>query len=194
MFDHRRRPRLTPLGDHPAQIHVAPVEGPLGRVFVGGSSVRVPEFHRSIDVEDAPVVAPLHDFAAINIPRQVDQQISGGKVLTQQAPHVLRRHAILDESHALGDPGLQGFVVLVEVDRGDALGIDLEVMDQDGQRAARHRSKAHEYDSIRKFNHRYFSPSWRPELNKPPPGSHATAQGNRTVPLREKINMRQMHD
>ena len=160
VFDHRRRPRLAPLGDHPPQIHVAPVEGSLGRVLVVGSSVGIPELYRRVHIEDAPVVAPLHDFATIDVPRQVDQEVSGREVLSQQAPQVLRRHAILDEGHALLDPGLQSVVVWLEVHDGDALGIDAEVLDQNGQRATRHRSKTDEQDSIRKCNHRYSSPLW----------------------------------
>ena len=42
VLDYRRRSGLGPSGDHPPQIHVAPVEGSLGRVLVGGSSVGIP--------------------------------------------------------------------------------------------------------------------------------------------------------
>ena len=79
VFDHRRRPRLAPRGDHPPQIHVAPVEGSLGRVLVVDSTVGIPDLHRRVHIKDAPVVAPLHDFATINIPRQVDEEVSGGE-------------------------------------------------------------------------------------------------------------------
>ena len=160
VFDHRRRPGLTPRGDHPPQIHVAPVEGSLGGVLVVGSSVGIPELYRGVHIEDAPVVAPLHDFATINVPRQVDEEVSGGEVLSQQAPQVLRCHTILDESHALLDPGLQSGVVGLEVNDGDAFGIDVQVLDQNGQRATRHRSKTDQQDSIRKCNHDYSSPLW----------------------------------
>ena len=170
VFDHRRWPGLAPLGDHPPQIHVAPVEGPLGGVLVVGSGVGIPELHRRVHIEDAPVVAPLHDFAAIDIPRQVDQQVSGREVLSQQAPHVLRRHAVLDEGHALLDPGLQSGVVWLKVHDGDPLGIDTEVFDQNGQRTTRHRSKTDEQDSIRKCNHRYGSPAVVLERSRPTAG------------------------
>ena len=112
MFDHRRRARLAPLGNHAPQIHVAPVEGSLGRGLVLGSGVRIPELHRGVDIEDAPVVAPLHDFAAVDVPRQVDKQVSGGNVLAQQAAHVFGCDSILDKRHALLDPWLQRFVIL----------------------------------------------------------------------------------
>ncbi len=160
VFDHRRRPRFAPRGDHPPQIHVAPVQGSLGRVLVFRSSVGIPELYRRVHIEDAPVVAPLHDFATIDIPRQVDEEVSGRDVLSQQVPQVLRRHAILDESHALLDPRLQSVVVWLKIYDGDVLGIDTEVFDQNGQRATRYCSKTDEQDSIRKPNHPYSSPLW----------------------------------
>ena len=129
-------------------------------MLVLGSGVRIPELYRRVHIEDATVVAPLHDFATIDIPRQVDQQVSVRDVLSQQASQVLRSHAILDESHALLDPGLQSVVVWLKVNDGDALGIDAEVLDQNGQRATRYRSKTDEQDSIRKCDHCYSSPRW----------------------------------
>jgi hypothetical protein len=74
-------------------------------------------------------------------------------VLSKEAPHVLGSHAILDESYALRDPGLQSFVVLVKVDDGNALWIDIDVLDQDGNSATRYCSKTYENDPIRKFQH-----------------------------------------
>ncbi len=114
-------------------------------------------------------MAPLHDFATIDVPRQVDQQVSRRDVLSQQAPHVLRCHAILDERYALLDPGLQSVVVRLKVDDGDALGIDADVLDQNGQRATRYRSKTDKQDSIRKCNHCFFLPPRRPEFSEQPP-------------------------
>ena len=106
VFHDRCRPRLTPGVLHPPQIHVAPVEGALGRVLVCGSGVGIPDLHRRVDVKDPPVVAPLHDFAAIDIPRQVDEQVSGREKPPQQTPQVFRCYAIPDEGHALLNPGL----------------------------------------------------------------------------------------
>ena len=124
MFDHSRRPGLAPFGNHAPQIHVPPVEGSLGRVLVLGSCVRIPELYRCVHIEDASVVAPLHDFAAIDVPRQVDQEVAVRHVLSQQAPQVLWSHTILDERHALLDPGLQSVVVGLKVYDGNALGIN----------------------------------------------------------------------
>ena len=128
VFEHRRRPRLAPPGDHPPQVHVPPVECPLGRVLVVRPAVGVPELHRRVDIQHAPVVAPLDDFAAIDVPRQVDEEIPGRDVLAQQRAQILRRHALPDEGHALLDPGLQSRLVWLKVHDGDALGIDADVL------------------------------------------------------------------
>ena len=55
---------------------MAPVEGALGRVFVVGSGVGIPELYRRVHVENAAVVAPLQDFAGVNVPCQVDQEVA----------------------------------------------------------------------------------------------------------------------
>jgi hypothetical protein len=69
---------------HPAQVHVAPVEGLLRRVLVRAAGVGVPQLGRGVDVEDAVVVAPLQDLAGVDVPGQVDQQVAGGQVLAEQ--------------------------------------------------------------------------------------------------------------
>jgi hypothetical protein len=91
VLDYRRRSGLGPSGDHPPQIHVAPVEGSLGRVFVVGARVRIPQLYRRVHIQHAPVVAPMHDFAGVDVPGQVDEEVSVGEMLAQQAPQVLRR-------------------------------------------------------------------------------------------------------
>ena len=102
-----------------------PVERPLGRVLVVRPGVRVPDLDRRVDVQHALVVAPLDDLAAIDVPRQVDEQVPGRDVLAQQRAQILRRHAIPDEGHALLDPGLQSCVVWLKVHEGDVRGITL---------------------------------------------------------------------
>src|SRR4030095_16300596 len=85
--------------------------------------------------------------------RQVDEEVPGRDVLTQQRAQVLRRHAIPDEGHALLDPGLQSRLVWRKVHAGDTLGIDADVLQQNGQRAPRYGPKTDEQDSMRKGQH-----------------------------------------
>ena len=63
------------------------------------------------------------------------------------------RDAILDEGDALLDPGLQRRFIRIEVHDRDALGIDVDVPQQNRQRAARDASKTDEQDSMRKCQH-----------------------------------------
>jgi hypothetical protein len=77
----------------------------------------------------------------------------GRDVLAQQHAQVLRRHAIPDEGHALLDPGLQSRLVWRKVHDGDALGIDADVLQQNGQRTPRYGPKTDEQDSMRKCQH-----------------------------------------
>jgi hypothetical protein len=86
VFDHRCRPELAPRGDHPPQIHVAPIEGSLCRMFVAGSGVGIPKFYGGVHIQDAPVVAPLHDFATVDIPCQVNEEISFERCCPSRLP------------------------------------------------------------------------------------------------------------
>ena len=85
VLEHRRRPGLLPRRDHPPQVHVPPVERPLGGVLVARPGVRIPQLHRRVDVQHAAVVAPLHDLAAVDVPRQVDQEVAGREMLARGA-------------------------------------------------------------------------------------------------------------
>ena len=76
MLEDRGRSGFRPGRHHLSQLHVAPVERPLGGRLVAGAGVRVPQLHGRVDVQDAPVVAPLHDLHAVDIPRQIDQQVA----------------------------------------------------------------------------------------------------------------------
>ena len=51
VLEHRGRPRLAPRRDHPPQVHVPPVERPLGRMLVLRSGVGIPELHGRVDVQ-----------------------------------------------------------------------------------------------------------------------------------------------
>ena len=45
MFDDRRGPRLAPTGHHSTEIHMAPVQCPLSRMFVVYSAIRIPNLY-----------------------------------------------------------------------------------------------------------------------------------------------------
>ena len=76
----------------------------VGRAFVG-----IPHFDGGIDVQHAAVVAPLQQFAAVDVPRQVDQEVAGGEVLAENLAHVVPLNLGADKFDALLDPGRAGF-------------------------------------------------------------------------------------
>src|SRR5207245_1164963 len=82
---------------------------------VASPAVRIPELHRGVDVQHAPVVAPLHDVAAIDVPGQVDEEVAGREMFAEKRAQILRRDAVLDEGHALLRPGPQRDLVRLEV-------------------------------------------------------------------------------
>ena len=86
VLEHGRGAGLGPAGGHPADVHVPPIERPLGGMLVVAAGVRVPHFDRRVDVQHAVVVAPLEDLAAVDVPGQVDQQIARREVLAKPAP------------------------------------------------------------------------------------------------------------
>ena len=83
VFEDGGGPRLAPAGRHAADVHVPPIERPLGGMLVRGAGVRVPDLDRRVEVEHAAIVAPLEDLAAVDVPGQVDQQVAGREVLGQ---------------------------------------------------------------------------------------------------------------
>ena len=80
-------------------------------------------------------------------------------MFAQERAEVVRRDAVLDEGHPLLDPGLQGRGVRIEIDDGDALRIDVDVPQQNGQRAPRDGAKADEQDSLREWWHLVLTPA-----------------------------------
>jgi hypothetical protein len=107
-------------------------------------------------------MAPLNDFTAIDVPGQVDEEVSRRHVPPQERAQILRRHAILDEGHALLDPGPQRRIVRLKIYDGDAFGIDTKVLQQNRQRTSRHSPKPHEQDAIPKLQHLVPSPLFTP--------------------------------
>ena len=119
---------LAPAGRHAADVHVPPIERPLGGMLLGGAGVRVPNFHRRVQIEHAAIVAPLEDLAAVDVPGQVDQQIARRDVLRQLRAEILRRDPLPDEADALGGPGLQRLRAVLEIQDRDVLQRDAEVL------------------------------------------------------------------
>ena len=122
-------------------------------MLVARPGVRVPQLHRRVDVQHALVVAPLHDLAAVDVPGQVDEEVAGREMFAEERAQIVLRDAVLDEGDPPFEPGPQRRLVRIELHDGDALRIDVEVAQQDGQCAPRDGAKAHEQNSMRKCQH-----------------------------------------
>jgi len=153
VFDDRRGAGLRPFGNHLPKIHVPPVKRHLLRRGALGIFIRVPQLDRRVDVEHAAVVAPLEEFAAVNVPREVNQHVAGGKVFAQQRAHVFARHLLADELYAALEPRCEDAATVLKIHDGDVFGRRFEVFDQNGQRALRHGTVADEQDFIFEFEH-----------------------------------------
>src|SRR5215468_3698930 len=98
-------------------------------------------------------MAPLNDLAAVDVPGQVDEEIAGGDVLSKQRPQALRCDAVLDERHALLEPGEECRLVRLEVHDGDLLRRNLHVLEENGQRTSRYRTKPNKENAPIKGEH-----------------------------------------
>ena len=99
------------------------------------------------------LMAPLHDLAAIDVPGQVDDHVAGGDVLGEQRSHVVLLNAILDKRHPLLEPGTQSRLVRLEVHDGNLSRRNLHVLEKDGQRASRHRTKPNKENTPVELEH-----------------------------------------
>ena len=153
VFEHRRRAGLGPFAGHAADVHVPPVERHLLRRRALGVFVGVPQLDRRVDVEHAAVVAPLEDFAAVNVPGQVNQQVAGLQIFAEQRAHVLARHALARELHAALQPRRQHAAAVFEIHDGDVGARRLEMFDEDGEGALRHGPVTDEQDFVFEFQH-----------------------------------------
>ena len=74
------------------------------------------------------------------------------EMLAEQAPHVLRRDRFWTNFTPCSVQGLSA-ASSVEVHDRDVLRVDVDVLQQNRQRALRHGAEAHEHDSARKCQH-----------------------------------------
>ena len=81
--------------------------------------VWIPNLHRRVQVHDTAVVAQPQDLAAVDVPRQVDQNVARAKILGDHASHVLGRDLLSDESHTLRRPLFQQAGLVLEVHHGN---------------------------------------------------------------------------
>ena len=74
------------------------------------------------------LMAPSQNFAAINIPSEIDDDIAFGNILPKKGTHVFAGDSVFDEGDAFFDPRAQGFIVGIKIHDGDILGWDFDMV------------------------------------------------------------------
>ena len=143
VLDHGGGAVLAP-GRRPApEVDVPDVQGAVGGVGrrVVGEGV-VPQLHRGVDVQDAVVLAPLDEVAGVDVPGEVDEQVTGAEPAAQGGVQVPGRDPVPDDARAgLHEVGVRGGAV-VEVQHGQLCQVHVQVAEQQRLEAARHRPAA----------------------------------------------------
>jgi hypothetical protein len=93
-------------------------------------------------------MTPLQDFAGVNVPSQVNQEVAGTELPTQQRAHIFPRDPLVRELHAALDPRRQRCLAILEIQDRDVLGRRVEMSDQNGQGALRDRAVADKQNFI----------------------------------------------
>ena len=152
VFHHGGGAGRAPAGRHAPNVHVPPIKRQFGRMF-GPGRVGVPKLHGGIQVQHPVVVAPLQDFAAVDVPGQVHQQVPGAQVAAQEVPQVPRGDPVLDEGDPLPGPFMDCLAPILEIHHRNLRRRHLQVLEQERQGAGSHRATAQHEDSMFAFGH-----------------------------------------
>ena len=144
--DGRRPPVVGPPGDHVADAHVPYVERAIERMGVGRVLVGIPHLDRRVEVAHAVIAAPFEDGVAVDVPRQVEQDVARADVAAQHLVEVVARDVIDHVADALGEFVGDARAVVDHVEHGDARRRYIELLQQQGQRALRDRPAAEDED------------------------------------------------
>lgn len=113
-----------------------------------GVLVGIPELDRGVHVKNAVIMAPGDDLAAIDVPGQIDQEISLGKMLAENGGKILGRDPDVLEMNSLRCPWLEGLLVWVEVEDRDVIQRHLDVLQKDRKSASGDSAEAEKYDAV----------------------------------------------
>ena len=130
-----------------------PVERPLRRMLVRRPFIRIPHLHRRIDIHHTLIVAPLQQFAAVDVPRQVNDQVARAHILAQLFGHVVPLDLILHKLHPLLRPLLEDAALVLKIHHRNILQRHLDQLLQNRQRALRHRAITDKQNLLAKRNH-----------------------------------------
>jgi hypothetical protein len=93
-------------------------------------------------------MAPGDDLAAIDVPGQVDQEITLGEMLAENSGKILGRDPDVLEMDSLRSPWLESLLVGVEVEDRDVIQRHLDMLQKDGKSASGNSAEAEKYDTV----------------------------------------------
>ena len=117
-----RRARRTPGCHLPTDVHMTDVEAAIARVLRLGVGVGVPELDARVEVAHAMVVAPRKDHGAVDVPCEIEKDVTGRQVRTEEGAEVVRRDPVDHETYASGDLVGDPVAVVHEVHDDDLIG------------------------------------------------------------------------
>ena len=143
MFDNCRWAVVrTPALDHLAHFLVTHVQRAVLWTRCLHVLVRVPQFHRSIEVANTMVTTPFNNGWAINVPRKVDKNVTVANASAQKCIKVVASNAILFISHSHCQNIGNTVAIVANVNNGDGFWIKFQIANHQWNRALRNRSTA----------------------------------------------------
>ncbi len=113
--------RVLPAFREFQKVHLPVVQGLLVRACGEPFGIGVPDLNRRVHVQDAVVVAPLKDRAAVDVPGKVNQQPAGLKVIGEDLAEVFRSDFPLEKPQPPRCPRLELLCLVLEIDDRDIL-------------------------------------------------------------------------
>jgi len=121
VLEHRRRAVIVgPRFDHAPQALVPHIQRALERMRVVHVVIRVPQFDARVQIAHAVLAAPGENRRAVDVPREVEDEVARTHARREELVEILFGHAALLVSHAGLDGVGDALAVVDEVDDGDA--------------------------------------------------------------------------
>ena len=131
VLEHSRRAIVIwPRFDKAANVLVPHVQGALQRRRVVHVVVRVPQFHAGVEVAHAMVATPGEDGGAVDVPRQIQDEVTGANTCREELVKIFLRNAPNFVVDACGDGFSNAMAIVDKVDNGDARWRELHVAHQ----------------------------------------------------------------
>ena len=131
VLEHGRRTIVVgPRLDKAPNVLVSHVQGAIQRRRVVHVVVRIPQFHAGVEVAHTMVATPGEDGGAVDIPRQIQDEVTGANTRGEELVKVFLCNAPNFVVDACGDGFSNAMAIVDKVDNGDARWSELHVANQ----------------------------------------------------------------